>query len=129
MSGRIAGAAPLITGMTDGQLDTCRPSRPIPLLAIAGTNDRTQPYDGWMYPDYRLLSVPETTEFWRRLHVCAGQRGRIVPHRVPAGATRVVQVDWTGCAVDAGPLRPYGVEGGGHQLPSFSPLPSPPRWA
>jgi polyhydroxybutyrate depolymerase len=129
MSGRIAGAAPLITGMTDGQLEPCRPARLVPLLVIAGTNDRTQSYDGWLAPDFRLLSVPETMEFWRRLHGCTGQSGRILPHRDPGDPTRVLRIDWTGCAAGDGRLRLLRIEGGGHQLPSFTPLPDPPRWA
>ena len=128
LSEQIAAAAPLITGMTDGQLPGCRPTRRVPLLALAGTRDRTQIYDGWIYPTYRLLSVPETMEFWRRLYGCTGQVGRALPHREPSDLTRVSQVEWTGCAA-GGALRLYRVEGGGHQLPSLTPMADPPDWA
>jgi polyhydroxybutyrate depolymerase len=128
MSDRIAGAAPLISGMTDGQLPSCRPERPMPLLALAGTEDQVQIYDGWLYPNYRLLSVPETIEFWRRLRRCTGQTGRALPHRRRADRTRVLQVNWTGCMV-GGPIRLLRIEGGGHNLPTFTPMENPPSWA
>ncbi len=129
MPGRVVTAAPLITGMTDGQLGSCRPAALVPPMTIAGTEDRVQSYDGWLTPDYRLLSVPETMEFRRRLHGCAGQTGRVLPHREGTKPTRVTLIGWMGCSTD-GPLRLYRIQGGGHQLPSLAKdLIPPPRWA
>lgn len=123
---RIAAAAALITGMTDHQRDECRPSRPVPMLALAGTNDRTQAYDGWLLAAGRLLSVPETMEFWRALHGCTQQDGRSLPHRDKNDRTRILLVEWSGCK-SAARLRLYRVEGGGHLLPSLAPVePTPP---
>jgi polyhydroxybutyrate depolymerase len=113
----IAAAAPVITGMTDHQRDDCKPARPVPIVAIAGTNDTTQWYDGWIFPTGRLLSVAESLEFWRARHGCTGQQGRLLPHRRADDRTRVALIEWTGCA-GLGPLRLYRVQGGGHQLPS-----------
>ena len=48
MANRIAVAAPLITGMTEGQRDACSPARPVPVLAVDGTADHIQQYDGWL---------------------------------------------------------------------------------
>jgi polyhydroxybutyrate depolymerase len=113
----IAAAAPVVTGMTDHQRADCKPARPIPIVAIAGTNDTTQPYDGWIYQAGRLLSVAESLEFWRERHGCTGQQARLLPHRRADDRTRVALVEWTGCIL-AAPLRLYRVQGGGHQLPS-----------
>jgi polyhydroxybutyrate depolymerase len=126
---RIAAAAALITGMTDHQRDECRPARPVPMLALAGTNDRTQGYDGWLLAAGRLLSVPETMEFWRTLHGCAQQDARLLPHRDITERTRILLVEWSECK-SAARLRLYRVEGGGHQLPSLEPIePTPPtKW-
>ena len=66
MSERIAAAAPLITGMTDGQVDMCHPTHFVPLLALAGTADRSQPYEGWLYQ-----RLPP--------HVLAGDDGGLAP--------------------------------------------------
>jgi polyhydroxybutyrate depolymerase len=113
----IAAAAPVVTGMTVHQREDCKPTRPVPIVVIAGTNDTTQWYDGWLFPAGRLLSVPESLEFWRLQHRCTGQQARLLPHRRADDRTRVALIEWTGCA-GASPLRLYRVQGGGHQLPS-----------
>jgi polyhydroxybutyrate depolymerase len=126
---RIAAAAPLITGMTDGQLETCHPAHLMPILALAGTADRSQPYEGWLYQDehsYRLASVPETMEFWRRLHACTGEEAHGLQHREGTGATRVALINWTGCST-GGPVQLLRVQGGGHQLPTLAAETEPPR--
>jgi polyhydroxybutyrate depolymerase len=113
----IAAAAPVVTGMTDHQRDDCKPQRPVPIVVIAGTHDRAQWYDGWIYQSGRLLSVPESLEFWRARHGCTGQQTRLLPHRRADDPTGVALIEWTGCAIEV-PLRLYRIEGGGHQLPS-----------
>ena len=127
-AGRYAGFAPLITGMTGRQLADCAPARPVPLLLLAGTGDRVQPYDGWLYAGYRLASVPETLEHWRRLLGCTGQASRPLPHRQAADPTRAAVVDWSGCAPGTG-LRFLRVEGGGHRLPGLGETQSGPASA
>ena len=113
----IAAGAAIVTGMTDHQREDCRPARAVPLVVIAGTADTTQFYDGWVFPMGRLLSVPETLEFWRTRHGCGAQEATVLPHRRRADPTRVVLVEWTECATEK-PLRYLRVEGGGHQMPS-----------
>jgi polyhydroxybutyrate depolymerase len=125
LADRIAAAAALITGMTEHQRDACRPSRPVPIMALAGTNDRIQLYGGWLTPLGRLLSVPETMETWRVLHGCAQQDGRLLPHRDKADRTRVMLIEWSGCTSGAR-LRLYRVQGGGHRLPSLAPIEATP---
>ena len=119
MSDLIAAVAPLITGMTEHQRDDCRPQRLVPMMVLAGTNDPVQVYDGWIEQQGRLLSVPETMEFWRRLHGCKGQDERMLPHRDPADPTHVEVIDWLDCRAGA-PLRLYRVHGGGHRIPKLS---------
>jgi poly(3-hydroxybutyrate) depolymerase len=63
MPNRLAGVAPLISGMVERQAEQCHPTRLAPLLVLAGTDDLTQDYDGAMGESYRLMSVPETLEF------------------------------------------------------------------
>jgi polyhydroxybutyrate depolymerase len=113
----IAAAAPILTGMTEHQREDCTPKRPMPLVAIAGTEDAAQMYDGWLHPTGRLLSVSETLEFWRARHGCTAQEAGFLPHRDRADRTNVMLVEWTRCATDR-PLRFYRVQGGGHQMPS-----------
>jgi polyhydroxybutyrate depolymerase len=120
LADRIAAAAATITGMTEFQREDCRPARPVPLLVIAGTNDLVQPHDGWLFPRGRLLSVPETLEYWRVHNGCTKQDARDVPHREPSDTTRIWLISWTDCR-DGARLQFYRVNGGGHQVPSLSP--------
>ena len=118
---RFAAAASMITGMLEAQRETCHPSRQIPVVAIDGTDDPVQVYDGWLYQDYRLLSVAETMDFWRRLRGCSLQAGDLVPVHEKTDPTRALWVDWTECQ-DPAKLRLYRIEGGGHSLPSYAPI-------
>jgi polyhydroxybutyrate depolymerase len=119
LADKIAAAAALITGMTEAQREDCRPARPVPIMALAGTNDWAQSYDGWLTEMGRLLSVPETMEFWRALHGCGQQDRWMLPHRDDRDRTRVVLIEWSGCKSGAR-LRLYRINGGGHQIPSLT---------
>ena len=107
---------------TETHRDTCAATVPIPLLAIAGTNDRSVPYDGWLFPTGRGLSVPETIEHFRLLHGCTGQKTDLLYDRDAEDNNRVREVVWTGCATESA-VKLLRVEGGGHNWPSLEPLP------
>ena len=117
---QIAAAATAATSMTQYQREDCHPAKPVPMMVIAGTNDFVQRYDGWLNPLGRLLSVPETMEYWRLENGCSKQDIKVLPHRENSDPTRVWLVNWTGCASGTA-LRFYRVNGGGHRLPSYSP--------
>jgi polyhydroxybutyrate depolymerase len=119
MADKIAAAGPFITGMTSTQIAVCNPKRAVPLMAVAGSTDFYQPYDGFVGKESRLLSVPETMEFWRVRHGCSGQEFRLLPHRLSEDRTRIMLSEWTGCAVE-GAVKLYRVNGGGHQVPTFA---------
>jgi polyhydroxybutyrate depolymerase len=119
LSGRIAAAAPLISGMTDHQREDCRPKRPVPMMVVAGTNDESQWYDGIVTPAGRLLSIPETMEYWRVKNGCTEETASWLPHRDESDPTRVRLFEWARCR-DNAQLKLYRVSDGGHQLPSFS---------
>jgi polyhydroxybutyrate depolymerase len=116
---RLAGVAVMSTGMLEPQLDQCHPSRLVPLIVIAGTDDWTQDYDGIPTAAYPLLSIPETLQFWRRLRGCTGSSHATVADHDPADPTTAVLVQWTGCS---SPQQFFRIEGGGHIMPSFAPL-------
>lgn len=120
LADRIAAAAPLIAGMTEYQRDACRPAKAMPIVAVAGTNDRNLFYDGWLFPLGRLLSVSETMEYWRTQNGCTKENGKVVQHRAPSDQTHIWRIDWTECSSGAS-LRLYRVNGGGHKVPSLSP--------
>lgn len=125
LSDLIAAFAPLVTGMSDHQRTACKPARAVPIIAVAGRSDRVQAYDGWIARGGRLLSIPETMEFWRSLHGCSRQTGQRMPDLDPNDRTRILRIDWLGCR-DNALVRLYAVVGGGHLVPSF--LPATTRW-
>jgi polyhydroxybutyrate depolymerase len=120
LADRLAAAAPLITGMTDHQREDCHPARRIPIMTIAGTNDEAEWYDGQVTSAGRLLSVPETMEFWRQHNGCSEETATSLPHRDATDPTNIRLMEWTHCK-DHARLRLYRINQGGHQLPSFVP--------
>jgi polyhydroxybutyrate depolymerase len=117
LADRIAATAPLITGMTEYQRDDCRPARVLPMMVLAGTADTTQSFGGAQGLQGRLLSVPDTMNYWRQLHGCTGRTARTLPRRNPGDRTQITLIEWNGCR---GPFRLYRVDGGRHQLPSLT---------
>jgi polyhydroxybutyrate depolymerase len=120
-SDRIAAVAVLISGMIEHQAEQCHPKRLVPLVVIAGTDDWMQAYDGALAPEFRLMSIPDTLEFWRRLRGCVSKNVKAIPRHESTDPTAAVIVDWTECK-DNSPQRFYRIEEGGHSLPSFAPL-------
>jgi len=116
--GRFAAAAALSSGMTSVHPASCTPSRLIPILAVAGTADSVQPYDG-RAGSPRLLSIPETMTFWRRLHDCAAETVRPVPHRADGDTTTAYRIDWSACT-RGGPVTLFRIVGGEHEPPAKS---------
>ena len=117
-----AAAAPVGGTMFQPHRDTCAATAPTPIMVIAGTDDRILPYDGWLFPTGRELSIPETMEHFRLLHGCTGQKSDPLYDRHPDDDSRVLEVTWTGCATPNA-VKLIRVEGGGHNWPSHEPLP------
>jgi polyhydroxybutyrate depolymerase len=65
-----------LAGAATGQPATCRPSRPVSVLQIHGTNDRTIRYDGGSIAGHRYPSVDGTLATWRRLDGCGDRATR-----------------------------------------------------
>ena len=111
-----AAAAPLIGSAYGAHLENCTPQHPPALLHVHGTDDRVLPYDGWIFPSGREVSVPEVMEHWRRLHGCTGQEGQMLENLDPEDGSTVGEMTWTGCTRD-GAVKRYKVIGGGHDVP------------
>ena len=116
-----AAAAPMGGSMYHKHRDDCAAKSPPPLMVIAGTNDRILPYDGWLFPTGREISIPETMEHFRLLHGCTGQDTRLFDDRDATDNSRVREYLWTGCARE-GAVKLLRVEGGGHTRPSYEPV-------
>lgn len=125
LSDEIAAIAPVI-GVRAGNPDpddpskpddSCAPSRPMPVMAIHGKQDTTNPYDGggskyWSY------SVPAAMERWADIDGCDGPKsGTTLPDN-----SAVTLHDWGPCDGGAQVLL-YALENNGHAWPGTdSPL-------
>ncbi len=117
---RIAAIAPVASAINEAQMQDCDPAHPMPVMMVNGTSDDVQRYDGYIRPFGRLLSVPETTEYWRRTDGCTGETATPLPHLNPHDLTRSSLVQWSGCQAGTG-VQLYRIENGGHCWPRLAP--------
>jgi polyhydroxybutyrate depolymerase len=119
---RLASVSLFKATMPPAEDAPCRPSRPLPVMIVAGTADPVVRWDGTVVLGgvvtlQRRRSVPESFDVWRRANGCTGLApDRALPRRGAADAPEVVLRAATGCAGGA-PTRLYEVRGGGHRLP------------
>ena len=90
----------------------CRPTRPIPLLAIHGTADTLVSYaTGALSPE--MLTVPDTAQKWANLDACTQGPDKVFEN----GNTHCEA--WTSCGAGT-KVTLCTVEGGGHCWPGQS---------
>jgi polyhydroxybutyrate depolymerase len=94
----------------------CRPSRPVSVLMIHGTDDPLVPFAGGSRRRQVLLSAPDTAQHWARLAGC--QEGPVVNY-LPDYAHDGTQVryDVFSGGQDGAEVILYVIEGGGHSWP------------
>jgi polyhydroxybutyrate depolymerase len=118
----IAAAAVVVASMPADLGSRCRPSRPVPVLMINGTEDELMPYDGG---DVRFLrrrlgrvwSTPRTTAFLAERNGCASPPARRDRRDVdPGDGTRVSEEIHRECR-DGGEVALLRIDGGGHGWP------------
>jgi polyhydroxybutyrate depolymerase len=121
MAGRVACdladrvAAVAVVGGTAGQgfEQSCRPARPVAVLAVAGSNDRTVPYGGGRVADWGarrrgfVAPVDDFFAFWRAQAGCSSTQP--VPALPQVAAARGAE-----CRSETAVVR-YRVNGGGHE--------------
>ncbi|WP_337268659.1 alpha/beta hydrolase family esterase [Oryzifoliimicrobium ureilyticus] len=116
---RIAAIATVSSAMNEAQMENCKPGHPMAVMVVNGNSDDVQPYDGAIRTYGRLTSVPETTEYWRRIDGCTGQTANFLPHLNPHDLTRANRTEWTGCQAGTGVER-FRIETGGHCAPRLA---------
>lgn len=120
MPEKIAAIAAVSSGINEAQVEACKPGHPMPVMMVSGTSDSVQIYDGYIRSFGRLLSVPETLEYWRRADGCTGQAaGKPLPHLNDHDLTRTSLVQWSGCMANTG-VELYRIENGGHCWPRLA---------
>ena len=108
---RIAAIAVVAGEMT--ALERCRPSRPVPVLVIHGSDDRNLPVDGGVgakaFAVHDVRSVAAAVEFWMRHDGCVDSARSEV-----AGTVR--RTRYASCS-GGSEVELVMIEGGGHSWP------------
>lgn len=117
-TGVFAAYAVAIANMPYGLAGTCRPSRRVPIIFFESTADPLMPWAGGEVrhgPFHgvggRILSIPQTIDFWAKIDGCGGAQIRDLPDRVNDN-THVRVHDFGACG-----LVLYEIQGGGHAWP------------
>lgn len=118
-----AATASVIFNLTDIALDTCHPSRPVPMLLMNGTDDPLIPYEGGKGSSDLAAggfwSTVRTFEFWKAVNGCDPARIAAVdlPDRDRSDSSTVSRLD-ARCPAGHDVVL-YRINGGGHRFPSF----------
>lgn len=121
LSDRIAAIAPVSGPLTE-EMKGCRPSRPVAVLAIHGTEDPIVPYEGGSYGGIwrklgNVLSAEASARYFARLNGCGEKAEVAAPvDRVPDDGTRLVRETYSGCREGA-TVELLTIEGAGHVWP------------
>jgi polyhydroxybutyrate depolymerase len=116
LADRVAAIAPVAGGYRT--LPACRPARPVSVLEIHGTDDRTVPYNGRSPDDEGR--VDRYVWGWALRDGCGRtpRRSRLSP--------RVHRVDWGACAAGSTVVH-LRLDGGEHAWPGSTPPGAGPR--
>jgi polyhydroxybutyrate depolymerase len=117
---KIAAIAPVAGSMPEGGEADCKPSRPVSVLMINGTDDPLVHYKGGHVGLRRPPSepIPAVVNFWRK-EICGRVAGPIVDHQVPERSNSDdSSAHFESCSGPGGAeMINYTIEGGGHTWP------------
>ena len=121
-AGRWAAIGAVVTSMGEAVAADCKPSRPVPVLMVNGTEDRLIPWDGREVKGLirsrgRKLTVPETVAKWAALDGCTGEPTREDLPDAADDGTRWSLEARRNCKAGSEVLF-YKVAGGGHTWPN-----------
>jgi len=111
LADRIVGAGVVVATLPRAaEKDWPKPSHPVPILVMLGTDDPMKPWNG----NADQMSADETVAFWRRQNACAADGKKWdLPDRDPNDRCRVHAQRWEGKA----PVVLFTLEGHGHGWP------------
>jgi polyhydroxybutyrate depolymerase len=123
LSGKIAAIAP-VAGNIPENLQNCRPSNPVPVLAINGDKDPLVPYDGGEVTGPfgkkklgKVLSTHESILFWVKTNGCSSKPVVTdVPDNDRDDGTRVQKLQFMNDRNNCDVIF-YTIKGGGHTWP------------
>jgi polyhydroxybutyrate depolymerase len=112
LAGRIAAVA-TVSGQLVAEPGGCRPSRPVPILAVHGTGDPVIPYGGRPAEAGSPLRLPALLAW---LAGWAARDGCTVDSAVFLATREATGMRWSGCRGGAEVVH-YRINGGGHPAP------------
>lgn len=127
LSGTILAIAPVTAQLSKDLLPSCKPTNPVGVLIINGTEDPIVPYNGGTVEVFwskrgEILSTDATLEFWAAHNQCASRPVVIeLTDRDPDDKTRVDHVRYAACA-NGRDVELLRVRGGGHTWPGGAPF-------
>lgn len=122
LTDKIAAIAPVAGSMIEDMSVYPKPSKPLPVLVIHGTEDPLVPWTGGdiqlgRRKFGRVISVSETVKFWVNHNNCySSPLISYEPDKDPRDGTRVRKEVYDGCK-DNTEVILYAIEGGGHTWP------------
>lgn len=122
LSGTIASIASLAASMPANFSSQCKPTAPISVLIIHGTDDPLVPYLGGQLSAASTIggsvwSVEHTIKYWAAHNRCPGKPAtNALPDKNANDNTRVRSEKYLGCSAKTNVVL-YIVEGGGHTWP------------
>ncbi|HZV20932.1 MAG TPA: PHB depolymerase family esterase [Hyphomicrobiales bacterium] len=124
-----AAIAPIIANMPADIAQSCKPSRPVPILLINATADPLVPWNGGgvglAEERGQVVSTEETIGFWRRTNGCSenAKKADIAEERADDRTNAQLEL-YRECASGA-PVALIRVVGGGHRIPGREDRPHP----
>lgn len=119
LAGTFAAVAPVASVLPKKLAARCGPSRPMPVLMIAGTEDPLVPYGGGTVEGSAggaaVLSAKASAKRWRVLAGCGAPTSKTLPDKAKDG-TSVSLLVAKKCDRGSG-VQLYTVTGGGHTWP------------
>ena len=113
LSDKIAAFASVAGSLPLRLKDTCKPSVPVSMLMINGTNDQSVHYQGDDKSEKgALISIPETVNFWRSNNQCTGNNVELVVDK-PTNNSLVKTSSYSDCA-GGSEVKQLAVVNGGH---------------
>lgn len=118
LSDRVAAFGPVAGLLPEGAAEGCKPKRGVPMMIVAGTEDKLVPYHGGdvARDRGRVHSAEQTRDIFATKNGC-GSPGPARFVDVADDGTRVAIEESTGCK-DGADVVLVTVEGGGHGWPS-----------
>ena len=115
LSNRIAAVGSVTGSMITSRMNTCAPSRPVPIIEIHGTADNTVPYTGGT--GFSLVPIPTLLAHWVRVNGCnpTPTITQVPNTNTTDGSTAERQV-WSG-GRNGSVVEHYRIIGGGHTWP------------